>query len=229
MVIGNGLIAKAFHEFANDDHFLFFCSGVSNSLCRERSEFERERNLLMEHLAKHPNKMLVYFSTCSIKDPSMKNSLYVRHKLEIEHLINARCNSYQIFRLSNVVGSSSNNVTVLNFLFNAIKTGQAFELWQNSSRNLIDVEDAVAIVTDILKTQKPLNSVINVANPHSYSVNYIVKAIEVFLGKHGHYTAIKKGQPFAIPTPEIQPIIRNLGIDFNHDYLDRLLQKYYVQ
>ena len=42
MVVGNGLIAKAFEFYLKDDHTIIFASGVSNSLEQKRSEFERD-------------------------------------------------------------------------------------------------------------------------------------------------------------------------------------------
>lgn len=227
MLVGNGLIAKAFQEFQEDDRFLFFCSGVSNSQCKEPVQFEREKQLLSESISGNPDKILIYFSTCSIIDPSMRESMYVNHKLEIEHIIAQTCAFYYIFRLSNVVGKTPNPNTVLNFFYNAINTEKTFDLWRHSSRNLIDVEDASRIILRLIETDGKLNSIINVANPHSYDVTYIVAEIERYLNKKGNYRSVDKGVRFSIPIPDIKPFIDTLAIDFEHQYLPRLLEKYY--
>lgn len=229
MVVGNGLIAKAFKEFEEDRSLLFFCSGVSNSMCKDPLEFEREQNMLLEHISSNPDKTFIYFSTCSILDPSMCNSLYVRRKLEIERLVSQVCKHYYIFRLSNVVGRTSNTVTVLNFLYNSIKTGQHFELWKNSNRNLIDVDHAAAIVREIVTKGGESKVVMNVANEHSYEVPFIVAEIEEYLGKKGVYTPVDKGVKYTIPVSDIQAVVKQLAIDFGEDYLATLLAKYYTR
>ena len=68
MVIGNGLLAKSFSNFLDDDSILIFASGVSNSSETRISEFEREYDLLNEKLSKFNSARLIYFSTLSIFD-----------------------------------------------------------------------------------------------------------------------------------------------------------------
>ena len=46
MVVGTGLLAKAFLEYENDDNIIVFASGVSNSKEISREEFDREKLLL---------------------------------------------------------------------------------------------------------------------------------------------------------------------------------------
>jgi nucleoside-diphosphate-sugar epimerase len=227
MVIGNGLIAKAFSEFEQDDRYLFFCSGVSNSTCKDSAQFQRERDLLNENIQKHRDKIFIYFSTCSIEDPAMSESLYTQHKLDIEANIESQCDRFYIFRLSQVVGKTPNAFTVLNFLFNAVSSGLEFDLWEQSNRNLIDVEDAAAIVRKILLLEFSPNRIINIANPRSYDVVDIVYAIEDYLDKTGNYHLVDKGGKYFISISSIQPIINDLGVDFGADYLRRLLEKYY--
>ena len=227
MVIGNGLLANAFSEYKESKNYLFFCSGVSNSLCKEQSEFDREINLLSENIAAHPEMTFVYFSTCSVYDPSMVNSLYVKHKLRIEEIIKASCQHFHIFRLSNVVGHTKNPVTILNFLYSAVKTGSKFNLWKKSKRNLIDVEDVVLIVKEIIGRKILNNATVNIANPHSYNVTEIVSQIEQYLGKKGDYDLVEQGGAYVIDIEPIQEIIKELGINFDDSYFQRLLVKYY--
>ena len=227
MVIGNGLIARAFAGYQADDQYLFFCSGVSNSMCQDPAEFEREKDLLSKSIIEHPEKTLIYFSTCSIIDPSMRNSMYVKHKLALEYHIQSLAKQYYIFRLSNVVGHTANKSTILNFLFNAVKSGHSFQLWQNSTRNLIDVDHTALIVRAAIESGIGKQTIINIANPNSYDVLYIVSEIEQFLGTKAAYELVEKGEQFRIPIPEIEPVIKVLRIDFDHGYLRQLLTKYY--
>ena len=86
MIIGNGILANAIRFYDRED-VIFFASGVSNSLEKNPAEFEREISLLKSVMNQHPDKKLIYFSTCSIYDASKTASPYVMHKLTIEKII----------------------------------------------------------------------------------------------------------------------------------------------
>ena len=88
MIIGKGLIAKAFLEYENDDNIIVFASGVSNSKEISREEFDREKLLLNDYLEKYgKNKHFIYFSTCSIDDTYFERSEYTKHKINMEKII----------------------------------------------------------------------------------------------------------------------------------------------
>jgi len=46
MVIGNGMIAKAFSQYKNNPKVLLFASGVSRSNEKEEASFLREKELI---------------------------------------------------------------------------------------------------------------------------------------------------------------------------------------
>ena len=50
-----------------------------------------------------PSDRIVYFSTCSIEDPSAQDSEYVKHKIRMENRVRER-ESYLILRLPQVAG-----------------------------------------------------------------------------------------------------------------------------
>ena len=81
MVIGNGMIAKRFSSYGDDKDILVFASGVSNSSSTGDVEYTREEALLSKAIQDNPHKTILYFSTCSIYDPSLQESMYVKHKL----------------------------------------------------------------------------------------------------------------------------------------------------
>ncbi|MEJ0107136.1 MAG: hypothetical protein WDO19_33435 [Bacteroidota bacterium] len=87
MVIGQGLIAKRFSSYQADNSYVIFASGVSNSSDKDIANFEREKKLLIKTIHEHADKALVYFSTCSMYDNTLKNSFYVQHKIEMEETI----------------------------------------------------------------------------------------------------------------------------------------------
>jgi nucleoside-diphosphate-sugar epimerase len=226
MVIGNGLVARRFEFYNSEDHFLVFASGVSNSKTKNPEAYHREIKLLKDSVQEHNTKSLIYFSTCSIYDPQEKNSAYVQHKLLIEDFIRNHVKQYRIFRVSNLVGISSNPNTVLNFFFNHIKNGVNFDLWENACRNIIDIDDAYLIIDHILKQKLFPNQVIDIANSVNYPVKKIIKMIENFLNIKSNFIEIDRGTCFEIDTSPIQHIIQNLGIQFGPEYLGNLLNKY---
>jgi len=115
MIIGTGLIAQAFiQHFEDDPNVIIFASGVSNSRENRSQAFLRERQMLIEALSFQ--KMLVYFSTCSVCDPELQTSPYVMHKKEMEVFVAHSAKDYAIFRLPQVVGETPNPNTLTNYL-----------------------------------------------------------------------------------------------------------------
>lgn len=228
MVIGSGLVAKAFSSYRNQDRFIIFASGVSDSKSANPADFEREFTLLKEIQRTNPEKIFVYFSTCSVDDPDLKNTAYITHKLKIEEYIKGTCSRYHIFRVSNLVGNTGNPATIVNYLYNQITEGKNFLLWENAVRNLIDVDDMFRIGDHILQNELFKNGVINIANPENYSVKDIVAALESVTGRKALYTAIARGTPFRIDTSQILPLLAGLPVSFGKSYLSHLINKYYT-
>jgi len=227
MVVGNGLLAKRFREYENNEAYLIFASGVSDSKTANRNVFEREANLLSASLNTCGERMFIYFSTCSIGDPDLLSTPYVVHKLAMEQLIAESAHRYCIFRLSNVVGAYGNPNTVLNFLFNSIQTGRRIELWKNSERNLIDIDDVFLIVDYILRHGLFKNSIVNIARQENYPIPLVVETIERYLNKKGNYDILEKGTAFRIDTEPIVPILESLSLLREDLTLESLLAKYY--
>lgn len=227
MVVGSGMIAKAFGKYADDKDVVVFASGVSNSGSKERQGFEREKQLLLQTIAAHPQKMLLYFSTCSIYDPSLQQSTYVQHKLSMEACIQQKASRYIIFRVSNPIGITNNPHTVLNYFVSHIKEQKHFTVWQYASRNLVDLDDVLHICELVVQHQQFHNSIVNVANPVNYPVTAIIDAIEKHFSITGKYDVAEKGNSPLIDTTAIQPLIKKLHIAFDSHYLDGLLKKYF--
>lgn len=221
------MIAKRFSDYVEDGRFLIFASGVSNSTLNDEIAFKRETNMLEGCIKNHPDKNLVYFSTCSIYDPSMKRSPYVLHKLEMENVIKTSGITYNIFRVSNPIGKTENSHTVLNYFIQHILGKEEFTVWKYASRNLIDLDDIYLICNYILRNNLFKKHKVNVANPVNYPVIQIVQAIEKHFGIEGNYQLADKGNSPLIDTSAIQPILSKLKINFNNSYLSSLLQKYF--
>ena len=227
MVIGNGMIANRFINYKNDEGTIIFASGVSNSKDTAENNFQREFELLDKTIKEHPDKILVYFSTCSIEDEDLQDAPYVIHKKAIEKFIRQNLKSYYLFRISNLAGVSNNPYTLLNYFIFNILQNNTLTVWKNAYRNIIGIDDMYAIADYILKEKKLLNTTINIANPQNYSVPFIISRIEEHLYKKALCNEIEKGDNYHIDISIIEPIIEKLGIDFNDDYLASLLKKYY--
>lgn len=225
MIIGNGLIARKFEAYKNDSTIIIFASGVSNSKNSTEADYQREKDLLEKTMHENKDKILVYFSTCSVYDPEEEGSAYVLHKKEMEKLIQQQ-EAYYIFRVSNLAGKTPNTNTILNYLYFHIRNHNHFYLWENAVRNLIDIDDMYRIADYILQNQLFPGSIINIANPKSYKVTVIVKAIEQHIKLKANFTAVQKGQPFSIDISPILSIIDKLHINFGKSYLPNLLEKY---
>lgn len=229
MVVGNGLIAKAFVPcYANDNAFLVFASGVSNSGTTEAAAFYREARLLEQTMELHPEKTLVYFSTCSVYDASLQHSPYVNHKLAMETLIRSKQAGYHIFRISNLAGKTDNPHTFLNYFVQHIVSGSFFYLWKNAWRNVMDVDDMFTLCHHILQQGLFKNEVVNIANPLNYTVEQIVQIIETVLQKKGHYELVDKTSQPEIDTSIVKQLAGELHIPFNETYLHHILHKYFA-
>ncbi len=227
MIIGNGLIASAFKEtFSDSADVLIFASGVSNSQESNQKNFHREKKLLLEAI--HEKKLLIYFSTCSLNDESVKNSPYGLHKQSMESIIKL-CNRFIILRLPQVVGQSKNPSTLTNYLYKVISQNMRFSLWQYAYRNLIDIDDVKSIANVIIKNPLNIGSTINIANRLMISMPSLVKIFEVVLNKKAKYDLINRGSNFKVDTKLSDNIAIKLGINFDNQYIERMITKYYLQ
>lgn len=227
MVIGNGMIAQAFASYRTKDEFVIFASGVSNSTNTDITQFDREKKLLTDTLKTAQRKTLVYFSTCSITDLSLQNSAYVKHKQLMEDLIAQNSSYYLIFRLTNPVGKTDNSHTVLNYFIERIVKKQPFRAWENASRNIIDIDDMFIICNEILQKRLFSNTIVTIANPYNYEVAQIISAIEEHFNARGNYTWIDKGGSPLHDTEAIESLFTKFNINFDEQYLPKLLKKYF--
>lgn len=228
MLIGSGLLASAFAKtLSHRDDVCIYAAGVSNSSCVDQSEFDRERVRLGEALkCAHSDQLFVYFGTCSVADPEARDTHYVLHKLAMEKLVSAHQN-HLIIRLPQVAGSTPNPHTLLNYLHARISRSEAFQLWSKARRNIIDVDDVVAISRKLFESSDRQTRVFNVANTHSYSMPEIVHAMEQAVGKAAVFNSVERGTGYDIDTSGILPILPRANVDFGPDYLQRVVSKYY--
>ena len=144
MLIGNGLMANAFLEYANNENIIIFASGVSNSLETRKELYKREEDLIKKCLEENYNKIFVYFS--SIFQPVVNKQDYMHHKMQMEILIQSLAKKFIILRLPQVIGKGGNSNTLVNFIVNKLKKDEIIDVYKNTYRSLIDVSDIERII-----------------------------------------------------------------------------------
>lgn len=228
MIIGSGLIASAMRpHLPRLPAHCIYAAGVSNSACKDSTEFDRERRRLCESIEAMPaGYRLVYFGTCSVADPCAVDTPYVQHKLAMESLA-LQYGDTMIFRLPQVVGPTLNPHTLTNYLIARIARSERFTIWRNARRHLIDVTDMASIVTHLLVAGGVRNQIVNIASPVAYSVFEIVAAMERLIGKPAHYDIVDRGADYALDTRVAEACAAQLGIDFGPGYLERALERTY--
>lgn len=228
MIVGRGMIANAFNTYKESENVVIFASGVSNSQLNDKSAFDREKKLLKNTIQSYPKCTFVYFGTCSVDDPELCESPYVMHKKEMEKLIKKSCESYFIFRLSQVVGNGS-SPTLINFIVDKLESEELFHIWKNSTRNLIDIDDVFKIADYLIQNNLYKNEIINIATPLSLSIFEIVEIMEKLINKKGSYKIEDKGGSYSIDISKITPLLNKINICFNEDYPSSIIKKYFFQ
>ena len=228
MIIGNGMLAMGLMPFfTNRKDVIVFASGVSDSSNTEYSKFHRERELLESSIHKYSDaSYFLYFGTCSVYDKESNKSPYVKHKLNMESIA-LNHNRGRVFRLPQVAGPNASPRTLLASLVYQIRTYQTISLWKNSTRNIIDINDIGKILVYLLFNFPSFPHIINIANPVSISVPYIISRLEIILRIKAVVSVIDKGSAYSIEIPELKSIINQIDVDFDKKYLDRVLIKYY--
>jgi len=225
MIIGRGLIGSLFIEYEREDT-VFFASGVSNSLEIRTEEFLREETLIRKTIEDNPDKIFVYFSTCSIYDSSKTGSDYVLHKLKMEQIIKNTSRKYLILRVSNAVGKGGNPNLLMNYLVRSIKNNETINVHTKATRNLIDADDIRTITLDLLNNQQ-LNRIVNVAYIQNYAIIEILEIIERFYHTKLDLNLIKNGSGYDINVPDVEDYFRINSLTNKESYLHKILEKYY--
>jgi hypothetical protein len=228
VIVGSGLLAHAFDgEFSRRSDICIYTAGVSNSNCVDPNEFTRERKRLEEAL-RQANGLdaFVYFGTCSVADPMVRDTPYVQHKLAMEDIVRMHPRNL-VLRLPQVAGKTQNPHTLLNYLYARIVRGEVFNLWSGAKRNIIDVFDVAALAKSIISDHSMRDTVLNVANIANYPVVDIVSVMERVIGKNAHYHLIDRRSEYSIDIDALMPFVRKAGIAFEDDYLFKVIEKYY--
>ena len=226
MVVGDGLIARAFAAFGSRQDVIIYASGVSDSTETRAAAFAREKTLLARTRAAHPATLLVYFSTCSVDDPDRRSTPYVQHKLAMEAQLAAAPGPWMVLRLPLAIGPVHRSPTLANFLHDRIVRGEAFEVWSRSMRYPIDVDDVVRVASHFIAGRVYWRRTINIAL-RAFTVLDFVRVLESITGKRAAYILVEKGAHYDVPCPEVARLASELELDLSAHYLERVLRKYF--
>ena len=217
-------MASQFKNSSWLDNEIIFASGVSNSRETKPSEFNREIELIESFF--ETKSVFIYFSTCSIFDPSLSNSSYIQHKLYIEKIIEEKFDNYLILRLPCLIGLTNNPHTFFNYFFHSISESLPVNIEKNSSRYFLDVEDIEPIVKCLVK-KRHFNRTINVAFDNRISVIDAIRIMEKYMKKTAVSHVIEKGAYYTIPNKEVIELQDLLPrFDTTREYNDNCFKKY---
>jgi len=178
MIIGDGLVASSFKKRGSYDDFIIFSSGVSNSKEVDLSEFNREKELLLNTIKTYSHLKIIYFSTVLV---GFSDSDYCNHKLEMENLIENEASSFIIFRVPQLVGPGGNKTNLINYISHCVQEGTRITVGKNVKRSLMCVDDMVNIV-DYCKDSVD-NSVITISEIEKMNVLDICYLVGSILGR----------------------------------------------
>ena len=223
MIVGNGLIANSVKGKFDDENFIVFASGVSNSKEQNDNQYDRELLLLKQVILDNPNKKLIYFSSCSVE--SNKNTKYHEHKLRVESFIRDMTNNYIILRLPNIVGKPSNNNQLINYFYYSLIDGKEISININYVRHLIDVND-LPIIIDKLRNEN--RTTLNVAFNNGITISDLVRTIEGVVGKKfNHINTIDDSNDYTIDNNQFLELITD-DSEFNTKPKN-IIKKYYTK
>jgi len=218
MVIGNGLLSKAFSSYNDSNDILIFSSGVSDSSEVSKDEFNREFELIRSQ--KTTNMKFVYFSSININN----NSRYFEHKKEMEYFIIENFKSYIIFRLPNIVGFGGNDKTIFNYFKNKIKNDDVI-IVKDVFRSLIDVDDLKKICDGLINLEN--NKTLKISYIEKMKVVDIINEISKNLGKTPNIINCNDyiSEEHINNSEEVDYIINKLGIR-QENYTKKIIEKY---
>lgn len=227
MVVGNGMIANAFKQYVDDDKVIIFASGVSNSKETSEKEFKREEDLLR---SLDKSKLLIYFGTCSVNDPTIQRSPYVAHKICMEYVIRYQFKKSIIFRLPIVVGNTKNPNTFFNYFKEKISSESEVEVDLLASRYLIDADDLSEILSKIIDQYKSSEEFgqkqMTIAFNNKTMVTDIIDMMMEILGKKSDITLTHKGCDYQFDKKTFDDYLNSIDYKIPDNYTYNLLKKY---
>jgi len=226
MVVGNGMLAKAFESYITNEKVVIYASGVSNSSENSDENFQREISLLENCIKQNTSNLIIYFSTCSVNDDSLKDTKYVQHKKSLEFYIQKNAQKFIIFRLPIVIGYTKNSFTLFNFLKEKLSSNQEVIIQKSAYRYLVGIEDISNVLTKVIDSGSFLNSIIDVSFSKSISVLEMANVMKKELQSNSDIKIIDGGGSYNIDDLQLHNFISSKKINFPERYNEEVLRKY---
>jgi hypothetical protein len=227
MVVGSGLLARTFRQYVQNDRVIIFASGVSNSQQTEATEFEREKKLLGSFHNKKAT--LVYFSTVSVHDESLRGSAYIRHKCEMEKLVTKNFPSHFVFRLPILVGKTDNPFTLTNFLFHKIAHHQPIHVFKKACRYLMDADDVSMLLVKMIDSEQFINQTLDINFNNAIFISELIRIFEKVLRIRADTKMLDKGSCYTPNNQKFINVIDSVGFKLPANYEEQTISKYYSQ
>ena len=199
---------------------------VSDSLETSETAFGRERELLARTRREHPDALVVYFGTCSVDDPDRAPTPYVAHKLRMESMLEEAGQPWLVLRVPLAIGPAHGGRTLAPYLYDRVRRGERFQVWQHATRYPVDVADVLRIGSRFIADHGLRHRRINIAL-RAYPVLDFVRVMESIVGRPAVYDLVPKGRHYAIHCPELAALASELQLDYSEAYLERVLRKYF--
>lgn len=126
-----------------------------------------------------------------------------------------------------MVGERGNSKTLINFFIFSIREHKEFYLFVGTYKNILDIDDAYELCNYIIKHNLYLNETVNIINNLYFKVEDIVEKIEKYLGIKAIFKPILNKNFCKYTNVISEEIIIKNNIDFDEEYIERLLIKYY--
>ena len=118
-----------------------------------------------------------------------------------------------------IIGKNKNRNTLVNYFYYNIKNKKSFNLFKNTKRNFIEINDIVNILMEIV-SNKITNRTINIASNNMTDVKDVVKIFEKILNKKA-FEIIKNDKfiNYRIDVRYIKKLKSFKKLTFNENYL----------
>jgi hypothetical protein len=173
MLLGSGLIARAFKRVKIDNQNIIIAAGVSDSACVSKTEFYREKKLIEASLEK--NKKIIYFSSQSCANNALKTP-YFTHKRNIERIILQYSPYNVVLRIPQIASCLGNSNNLIHAFYNMLVSQKVITCYDGAKRNLIKDVDIKEVYKHIIKEN--LSGLLSFCAPYNYSPLEILNSME---------------------------------------------------
>lgn len=186
MIIGSGLIAKVFKDAMLPEDVLLHAAGVSDSSCRDKTEFARDKKLLQLSLS--TKKRVIYFSSQGCAG-AMPINYYYEHKKNLEEMILSASGDNIVLRVPQVASRLGNPNNLINFFYSALLNGSIIKCYSGAKRNLIKDINLVPVIDYVLKNN--LAGLISFCAPFNYTPVEIVQQMGLIMGANANIQIVE--------------------------------------